>query len=163
MASPELSSRLLSLLALPREIHAAILPFLRFFDLYTLRLVNQYFYALIPPPVHAELLIGRDGRFRLPRLLRTELDLVVASLALTDPIYHVFKMTSSVWAPHVCERIPYSGILLPTRSLVRLSWPALLRSRRRMIQADFEIIKKGKASRASKNRKSIIQALYTVI
>jgi hypothetical protein len=40
MASPELSSRPLSLLALPPEIHAAILPFLRFYDLHTLRLVN---------------------------------------------------------------------------------------------------------------------------
>jgi hypothetical protein len=40
MASPELSSLPLSLLALPPEIYAAILPFLRFYDLYTLRLVN---------------------------------------------------------------------------------------------------------------------------
>lgn len=59
MASPE---RPLSLLALPPEIHTAVLP-LRFFDLYTLRLVNKYFYALIPPPVHAELLLAETLDF----------------------------------------------------------------------------------------------------
>jgi hypothetical protein len=31
------------------EIHAAILTYLRFPDLYTLRLTNHYFHALIPP------------------------------------------------------------------------------------------------------------------
>jgi hypothetical protein len=62
MASPEPSSRPLSLLALPPEIHAAILP-LRFFDLHTLRLVNKYFYALIPPPIHAELLLAETLDF----------------------------------------------------------------------------------------------------
>lgn len=56
MASPELSSRPLSLLALPPEIHAAILPHLQFLDLHTLRLVNHYFHALVLPPTHAELL-----------------------------------------------------------------------------------------------------------
>ncbi|KUJ08642.1 uncharacterized protein LY89DRAFT_676558 [Mollisia scopiformis] len=56
MASPELSSRPLSLLALPPEIHAAILPHLQFLDLHTLRLVNHYFHALVLPPSHTELL-----------------------------------------------------------------------------------------------------------
>jgi len=56
MASPELSPRPLSLLALPPEIHAAILPHLQFLDLHTLRLVNHYFHALILPPQHCELL-----------------------------------------------------------------------------------------------------------
>lgn len=56
MASPELSSPPLSLLALPQKIHIAILPHLQFLDLHTLRLVNHYFHALILPPTHAELL-----------------------------------------------------------------------------------------------------------
>jgi hypothetical protein len=57
MTSPDLSSRpSLSLLALPTEIHAAILTHLRFPDLHTLRLANHYFYVMIPPPIHAELL-----------------------------------------------------------------------------------------------------------
>jgi hypothetical protein len=56
MASPELSSRPHSLLALPPEIHVAILPHLQFLDLHTLRLVNHFFHALILPPLHDELL-----------------------------------------------------------------------------------------------------------
>jgi hypothetical protein len=58
MASLELLSCPLSLLALPLEIHAAILPHLQFLDLHTLRLVNHYFHALILPPPYDELLLA---------------------------------------------------------------------------------------------------------
>jgi len=46
-------------------------------------------------------------------------------------------MISSVSAPHVCERIAYLEISSPMRSLVRLSWPAFLYCRRRIIKPDF--------------------------
>jgi hypothetical protein len=38
------------------------------------------------------------------------------------PIRSLIKVTSSISAPYVCKRIAYSGIMLPTKSSVRLSW-----------------------------------------
>jgi hypothetical protein len=56
MASLEPSPSPFPLLALPPEIHLAILPHLPFLDLHTLRLTNHHFHALIPPPTYAEFL-----------------------------------------------------------------------------------------------------------
>src|SRR5580700_5050237 len=47
-------------------------------------------------------------------------------------------VTSSVSATHVCERIAYSGISPPTKSLVRLNSPSLLYCSRRIIQTGSE-------------------------
>ncbi|CZT40884.1 uncharacterized protein RSE6_00555 [Rhynchosporium secalis] len=58
------------LLDLPTEIHAAVLPWLQFLDLQTLRMVNHYFQDLIDPvriplPTHAELLSAeKTTRFK---------------------------------------------------------------------------------------------------
>jgi hypothetical protein len=52
-----------SLLALPMEIHAAIFTNLCFPDLYIVRLINHYFYDMIPPPTHAELLTAETSDF----------------------------------------------------------------------------------------------------
>ncbi|KFY45634.1 hypothetical protein V494_00859 [Pseudogymnoascus sp. VKM F-4513 (FW-928)] len=55
MTSPKPSSSF-PLLTLPFEIQTAILTHLQSFDPYALRLTNRHYYALIPPPTHAELL-----------------------------------------------------------------------------------------------------------
>src|SRR3982074_3586902 len=47
-------------------------------------------------------------------------------------------VTSSISAPHVCERIAYSGILPRPKSLVRLNSLSLLHSSRRIIQTGSE-------------------------
>ncbi len=52
-------------------------------------------------------------------------------------------MTSSVSAPHVCERIAYSGILSPTKSLVKLKSPSLLPSRNRITRSVLKGVKGG--------------------
>jgi hypothetical protein len=60
MTSPDTTP---SLLALPIEIHAEIFTNLCFPDLYSVRLINQYFHAIIPPPAHAELLTAETLDF----------------------------------------------------------------------------------------------------
>ena len=44
-------------------------------------------------------------------------------------------------ASHACERTAYSEILSPTKASVRLSPPALLCAKRRIVQAGFERIR----------------------
>lgn len=56
------SSNSVSLVALPTEMHLAIIEHLSLLDLHTLRLTNHYFYALIPPPTHADLLVIEQSR-----------------------------------------------------------------------------------------------------
>jgi hypothetical protein len=60
MTSPDTTP---SLLALPTEIHDEIFTNLCFPDLYSVRLINHYFYNIIAPPVHAELLTAETLDF----------------------------------------------------------------------------------------------------
>jgi hypothetical protein len=46
----------ISLLALPAEIYLSVFEYMRVRDLHTLRLTNPYFYAMISPPTHTDLL-----------------------------------------------------------------------------------------------------------
>jgi hypothetical protein len=66
-------------------------------------------------------------------LFSAEPDLLVSILILAGTIYQISVCDLFFIRPHVCERIAYSGILPPPKSLVRLNSPALLRCRRRII------------------------------
>src|SRR5271156_3504902 len=61
-------------------------------------------------------------------------------LCLPVPSTRSLKVTSSVSGPHVCESIAYPGTSSPTKSLVRLNSPALLRSKRRIIQRCCSVV-----------------------
>lgn len=60
MTSPDTTP---SLLALPTEIQDEIFTNLCFPDLYSVRLINHYFYDIIPPPAHADLLTAETLDF----------------------------------------------------------------------------------------------------
>lgn len=53
------------LLTLPTEMQDSILTHLPFLDLHTLRMTNHYFYNLIPPPTHNDLLEAEKSEIGL--------------------------------------------------------------------------------------------------